>query len=157
MHASQLPGGLGTATNECLRPDETIIMEVHVSAGEGLVLTDLRLIKVAAGFAKAKSLKGRRSGHVSFNMIRGLKIIKKPSDDDSVYYWLELDSEDLTLPDWLRQTTVVAKRIEDVFRLYGILITRLAELGLSGQLYRGAAIRAVCPHCDAPYVVSREE
>jgi len=157
MHTSQLPGGLGIAVNELLRPDESILIEVHVSAGEGLVLTDLRLIKVAAGIAKTKSLKGRRSGHIAFNRLRGLRLRKKPSDDDSVYYSLEIDSDEANLPDWLESTTIVAKRVEEVFRLHGILSTRLAELQLSGQLYRGAALRAVCPHCDAPYVVTLVE
>lgn len=157
MHASQLPGGLGAAVNDCLRPDENIIMEVHTSKGEGLVLTDLRLIKVVAGMAKAGSISARRHAYVSFNRIRGLRMSKKPSDDDSVYYILELDSEEVGTPEWVSRTVVVAKRVGDVFALYGVLITRLAELKLSGKLYGGSQLRAVCPHCDAPYFVATGE
>ncbi|MEZ5336751.1 MAG: hypothetical protein R3F46_00670 [bacterium] len=157
MHASQLPGGLGTAVNDCLRPDENILLEVHTSSGEGLVLTDLRLIKAVAGMAKAGSLSARRHAYVSFNRIRGLRLTKRHSDDDSVYYILEIDSDDIGMPEWVARTTVVAKRVGDVFALYGVLITRLAEMKLSGQLYAGNSLRAVCPHCDTPYIVAAGE
>ncbi|MCB1216302.1 hypothetical protein KDL44_02855 [bacterium] len=154
MQASQLPGGLGAGVNDCLRPDENIIIEVHTSNGEGVTLTDMRLIKVVAGMSKAGGLQSRRHAYVAFNRIRGLRLSKRPSDDDSVYYILEIDSDDIGMPEWVSRTTVVAKRVGDVFALYGVLITRLAEMKLSGQLYTGSSLKAVCPHCDTPYIVA---
>lgn len=157
MHASQLPGGLGAAVNDCLRPDETIIIEIHTSQGEGIVLTDLRLIKAVAGMAKAGSITARRHAYVAFNRLRGLRITKKPTDDDSVYYILEIDSEEIGLPEWVARTTVVANRVGDVFSFYGVLISRMAEMKLSGRLHGQGQIRAVCPHCDTPYFVATGE
>ena len=157
MHSSQLPGGLGTAVNDCLRPDEIIIAEVHTSQGEGLTLTDLRLIRSVAGMAKAGGLTSRRHSYVAFNRIRGLRLSKKPTDDDSVYYTLELESDEAGMPEWVARTVIVANRVGDIFSLYGVLIARMAEMKLSGRLYGENQLRAVCPHCDAPYVVSIEK
>ncbi|MCB1220731.1 MAG: hypothetical protein H7A35_04820 [Planctomycetales bacterium] len=157
MQASQLPGGLGAGVNECLRPDEDIIIEVHTSKGEGITLTDMRLIKVVAGMSKAGSISARRHAYVSFNRVRGLRLSRRPGDSDNVSYMLELDSDDIGMPEWVARTVVSARSVGDVFTLYGVLVTRLAEMKLSGQLYAGSSLKAVCPHCDTPYIVATGE
>ncbi len=154
MHASQLPGGLGAAVNDCLRLDEIIIMEVHSSSGEGLVLTDLRLIKAVAGMAKAGSISARRHAYISFNRVRGLRLRRRAGENDTSSFMLELDSDETGLPEWVRHTVVTANRVGDIFTLYGVLVTRLAEMKLSGKLHGDNQLRPVCPHCDAPYFVA---